>query len=229
MKAFVTGAAGLLGVNLVRALRWEGHRVSALVPPDCHNAMLAADSDVELVHGSEEQPGKWLSSLDAADVLFHAAPPTPAVSVLQGPEDQWPVCTFATGAMLGPGDVTASAVGRWLSEFLRTGNIGPAFGGTMVADARDVALAMMTAADVRATGELTLAGHYVEYSELLAILEDLTGRKSRPHGRVILRAGAPAGSARAINELGLVFRPVEETLRDLVAWILPRPSAGLVA
>ena len=24
MKAFVTGAAGLLGVNLVRALRWEG-------------------------------------------------------------------------------------------------------------------------------------------------------------------------------------------------------------
>jgi nucleoside-diphosphate-sugar epimerase len=229
MKAFVTGAGGLLGLNLVRALRWEGHTVSALVPSDWHNAELAADAGVELVHGSADRPGRWLTALDSADVLFHAAPPAPGVSVLVGEADEWPVCTFTTGAMLGPGDVTASAVGRWVCEFLRTGNVGPALGGTTIVDARDIALAMMTAADVRATGEFTVAGHYVEYSELLGILEDLTGRKSRPQGRVIVRAGVPAGSARAINELGLVFRPIEETLRDMVAWYLPRRSAGLVA
>jgi nucleoside-diphosphate-sugar epimerase len=229
MKGFVTGAAGLLGVNLVRALRWEGHSVAALVPPESHGAELAGDDGVEIVHGSAERPGRWLSSLDSADVLFHAAPPVPGVSVLEGDEAEWPTCTFTTGAMLGPGDVTASAAGRWVCEFLRTGNVGPALGGTCVVDARDVALAMMTAADVRATGEFTVAGHYVEFVELLAILEDLTGRRARPQGRVIVRAGAPAGSARAINELGLVYRPVEETLRDVVAWYLPRRSAGLVA
>lgn len=229
MNAFVTGAAGLLGINLVRALRWEGHPVRALVPPDWHGSELASDTGVELVHASQERPNGWLSSLDDTDVLFHAAPPAPGVSVLQADTDDWPVSSFSTGAMLGPGDVTASSVGRWVCEFLRTGNVGPAFGGACVVDARDVALAMMTAAEIRAQGEFSVAGHYVEFTELLAILEDLTGHKSRPHGRVLVRAGAPAGSARAVNELGIAFRPIEETLRDVVSWYLPRRTAGLVA
>ena len=148
---------------------------------------------------------------------------------MQADEDEWPVSSFTTGAMLGPGDVTASSAGRWVCEFLRTGNVGPAFGGTCVVDVRDVAIAMMTAADIRAKGEFTVAGHYVEFRELLAVLEDLTGVRSRPQGRVMVRESAPAGSTRAINELGVVFRPVEETLRDLVAWYLPRRTAGRVA
>lgn len=226
MNAFVTGATGLLGVNLIRALRWEGHRVTALVP---EGAEAPSDPAVQVVHGSTERPSRWLSALDRADVLFHAAPPAPGVSVLTDDEDDWPVSSFTTGAMLGPGDITGSAVGRWICEFLRTGNIGPAFGGVCVADARDVAQAMMTASEIRARDEFILAGHYVEYTELLHMLEDLTGRKARPHGRVIARAGWPAGSARAVNELGVVFRPVEESLRDVIASYLPHRSTGLVA
>jgi dihydroflavonol-4-reductase len=225
MNAFVTGGTGLLGANLIRALRWEGHRVTALVP---EGADVSTDSAVQVVHGSPDRPSRWLTALDRADVLFHAAPPSPGVSVLTG-EDDWPVSSFTTGAMLGPGDVAGSAVGRWIAEFLRTGNIGPAFGGGCLVDARDVAQAMMTAAEIRARDEFVLAGHYVEYAELLQILEDLTGRKARPHGRVILRAGWPAGSARAVNELGIVFRPVEESLRDVVASYVPHRSTGLVA
>lgn len=226
MNAFVTGATGLLGLNLVRALRWEGHRVSALVPEGTLDQQ--HDPGVQFVSGSLDRPSKWLSALDRADVLFHAAPPSPGVSVLDG-EDDWPVCSFTTGAMLGPGDISGSAVGRWVCEFLRTGNIGPAFGGTCIVDARDVAQAMMTAAEIRIRDEFTVAGHYVEYVELLRTLEELTGRKARPHGRVLVRAGWPAGSARAINELGASFRSIEETLRDVVAWYLPRRSAGMVA
>ena len=230
MNAFVTGAAGLLGGNLVRALRWEGHKVAALVPlGNSANPMLAGDSGVHLVHGSEDRPSHWLSALDSADVLFHAAPPTPGVSVLTGNEDDWPVSSFTTGAMLGPGDIGGSAVGRWVLEFLRTGNIGPAFGGACIVDARDVALAMMAAAEIRARGEFVLAGHYVEFTDLAAMLEDLTGRKARPNGRVVVRQGWPAGSVRAINELGASFRSIEESLRDVVAWYLPRRSAGMVA
>jgi nucleoside-diphosphate-sugar epimerase len=186
------------------------------------------DPGVQVVFGSTEKPSRWLSALDRADVLFHAAPPTPGVSVLTG-EDGWPVSSFTTGAMLGPGPITGSAVGSWISEFLRTGNIGPAFGGTCVVDARDVAQAMITASEIRARDEFVLAGHYVEYVELLEMLEELTGRKARPHGRVIARAGWPAGSARAVNELGSTFRPIEETLRDVIASHLPSRTAGLMA
>jgi nucleoside-diphosphate-sugar epimerase len=226
MNAFVTGATGLLGGNLIQALRWEGHRVTALVPPGA--AVQNSDPGVQYVSGSPERPGRWISALDHADVLFHAAPPAPGVSVLTE-EDEWPVSSFTTGAMLGPGEVSGSAVGRWIREFLRSGNIGPAFGGGCIVDSRDVAAAMINASEIRARGEYVLAGHYVEYSELLRILEDLTGRKARPHGRVVMRAGWPAGSVRAINELGVVFRPLEETLRDLIASCLPHRSTGLVA
>lgn len=226
MNAFVTGATGLLGRNLVQALRWEGHKVTALVPPG--TAEMPADPGLQFVSGSADRPSRWISALDSADVLFHAAPPTPGVSVLTG-DDEWPVSSFTTGAVLGPGDISGSTVGRWIVEFLRTGNIGPAFGGGCIVDARDVSIAMMTAAEISAREEYVLAGHYVEYTELLRMLEDLTGRKARPHGRVLVRAGWPAGSARAVNELGVSFRPLEETLRDVIASYLPRRSAGLVA
>jgi len=226
MNAFVTGGTGLLGRNLIHALRWEGHRVTALVPPG--TAEMPSDPGVHFVSGSAERPSRWVSALDSADVLFHAAPPTPGVSVL-AEGDEWPVSSFTTGAMLGPGDISGSAVGRWICEFLRTGNIGPAFGGGCIVDARDIAIAMMAAAEIRARDEFVLAGHYVEYPELLHMLEELTGRKARPNGRVMVRAGWPAGSTRAVNELGVTFRPVEETLRDVIASYVPRRSAGLVA
>lgn len=227
MRAFVTGATGLLGANLIRLLRWEGHSVSALVPSGAE--ISGFDPGVRVVRGSLEHPTGWLKELDNAGVLFHAEPPTPGVSVVEADEDDWPVSHFTTGAMLGPGDLTGSALGRWMSEFLRNGTIGPAIGGTCIVDARDVALAMMTAADIRARGEFIVAGQWVEFTELLGILEDLTGRKARPDGRVVVRNGWPAGSARAMNELGVTFRPVEETLRDTIAWHLPRQFAGAVA
>ena len=103
MNAFVTGANGLLGRNLIQALRWEGHRVTALVPPGSADA--PADPGVQYVSGSPDRPSRWISALDSADVLFHAAPPTPGVSVLTE-EDEGPVSSFTTGAMLGPGYLT---------------------------------------------------------------------------------------------------------------------------
>jgi nucleoside-diphosphate-sugar epimerase len=229
MKAFVTGAAGLLGVSLVRALRWEGHHVSALLPPtgDAFGALF--DSGVRLVRGSPVPSATWLGEVDGADCLFHAAPPSPGVAVLGGDDEDWPVCTLTTAPMIGPGDLSASIPGRWILEFLRTGNIGPAVGGTCLVDARDVALTMISAAEVHARGEFAVAGHWVDYSDILMILEDLTGRKARPDGRVVARAGWPAGSVRAVNELNAQFRPVEETLRDTIAHHLSNRSEGRVA
>lgn len=227
MRAFVTGANGLLGTSLIHLLRWEGHAVSALMSPGVE--VPGIDPAVQIVRGSVDHPSGWLRELDRCDVLFHAAPPTPGVSVVENEGEDWPVSSFTTGAMLGPGDLSRSTIGRWIQEFLRTGNIGPAVGGACVVDARDVAMGMMAAAEIRARDEFIVAGHWVEYTELLEILEDLTGRKSRPDGRVILRSGWPAGSVRAVNELGVTFRPVEETLRDTIAYYRPRRSTGMVA
>jgi nucleoside-diphosphate-sugar epimerase len=228
MKAFVTGASGLLGSNLIRALRWEGHPVTALVPA---SEPAWPDAGVRTIHGSPKRPAAWLSYLDEADVLFHAAPPTPGVSVLQpqGDEGRWAVSCFTPGVLLGPGDISGSAVGRWILEFLRTGNVGPAFGGTCVVDARDVALAMMASAEIRGEGEFMASGHYVEFAELVTMLEDLTGRNAAPHGRITVSPGWPAASTRAITELGVTFRPIDETLRDIVACYLPRRARVMVA
>lgn len=227
MRAFVTGATGLLGTSLIRLLRWESHAVSALAAPGTDVA--GFDPAVQILRGSVDHPSGWLRELDRCDVLFHAAPSTPGVSVVETEGEDWPVSSFTTGAMLGPGDLSSSAVGRWIREFLRTGNIGPAIGGTCIVDARDVALAMMAAADRRSRGEFVVAGHWVEFTELLSMLEELTGRRSRPDGRVVVRSGWPAGSARALSELGIVFRPIKETLREIVAFYRPRRFAGLVA
>lgn len=227
MKAFITGATGLLGANLIHHLRWEGHSVSALAAPG--SDINGFDSGVHIVRGSMERPSSWLPVLEQSDVLFHAAPPTPGVSVVEADGEDWPVASFTTGAMLGPGDLSGSAVGLWIDEFLRTGNIGPAIGGTCIVDARDVALAMITAAEIRARGEFVVAGHWVEFIELAAMLEQLTGRRSRPDGRTVVRPGLPAGSTRAINDLAVTFRPVEETLRDTIAFRMPHRFAGLVA
>jgi nucleoside-diphosphate-sugar epimerase len=229
MQAFVAGATGLLGTSLIRLLRWEGHAVSALAAPGAEVA--SSDPAIRFFHGLPDVPGPWLRAAEQADVLFHAMPGDLGVSVIgdRGSSENWPTATFATGTLLGPGDVSGSAAGRWVQEFLRTGNIGPAIGGICVVDARDVAAAMLAAAEIRARGEFVLSGHWVEFTELLAMLEDLTGRKSRPDGRVVVRPGWPAGSARAVNELGVCFRPVEETLRDLIACYLPRRFNNLVA
>jgi nucleoside-diphosphate-sugar epimerase len=108
MKAFVTGAAGLLGTNLIRALRWEGHRVSALISASADSSFTVADSGVRIVRGSAEEPSEWLKEVGAAEVLFYAAPPGPGVAVISGGEEEWPVCALTTAPMIGPGDLSGS-------------------------------------------------------------------------------------------------------------------------
>lgn len=218
MNALVTGAAGLLGTNLVRALRWDGHLVVARVSREDRDRPGFDDPGVRLLD-------RWSDELSRVDVIFHAG--EPRVSVVDPARDS--VATFSTGAMLGPGDTAGSPLGRWILEFLYTGAAGPAAGGLCLADARDIAAAMITAAESGASGDFTVAGPYVEYAEILEILEELTGRKARPNGRIELAPCRPASSRRAVAELGVTFRPVDETLRDLVLWHQSRGAAGLVA
>ncbi len=73
MKAFVTGATGLLGNNLVRALLAEGHTVRALVRSETKAWRLLGDTGAELVLGNMDAVPRFAGALAGCDVVFHTA------------------------------------------------------------------------------------------------------------------------------------------------------------
>jgi dihydroflavonol-4-reductase len=72
VKALVTGANGLIGANLVRALLAEGHEVRAFVRATSDLRSLSG-LDVETVYGDVLEQETILAAADGCDVLFHAA------------------------------------------------------------------------------------------------------------------------------------------------------------
>ncbi len=73
MKAFVTGATGLLGNNLVRALRAEGHEVVGLVRSDAKARRLLGDTGATWVEGDMRSPEAFAPALAGCDAVFHTA------------------------------------------------------------------------------------------------------------------------------------------------------------
>ncbi len=71
--AFVTGATGLLGSNLVALLLEEGYRVRALVRSVEKGRRQLADKRVELVQGDMQDVAGFKQQLAGVDVLFHTA------------------------------------------------------------------------------------------------------------------------------------------------------------
>ncbi len=70
MHVFVTGATGLIGSALCRALAAAGHRVSAL---SRYAAPRGAPTSVRLVHGDPSVAGPWQEELAACDACVHLA------------------------------------------------------------------------------------------------------------------------------------------------------------
>ncbi len=77
----VTGAAGHLGANLVRALLREGRRVRALVRSD---ARALEGLELELVHGDVTAPDTLTPAMRHVDVVFHLA----GLITLRGDDDE---------------------------------------------------------------------------------------------------------------------------------------------
>ena len=72
MKAFITGATGFIGGNLVRALLADGHEVRALVRPNSDRRNLAG-LPIELVEGELEQQLQLAAQISGCEVVFHVA------------------------------------------------------------------------------------------------------------------------------------------------------------
>lgn len=72
--AFVTGATGLLGNNLVRELLAQGYRVKALVRSQAKaEKQLQGLADVEFILGDMQDVAAFAQTLAGCDVLFHTA------------------------------------------------------------------------------------------------------------------------------------------------------------
>ena len=110
---------------------------------------------------------------------------------------------FVFSELLGPGDVTGTGVGDWLAAYVDSGFSTYPPGGACITDARDVALAMIAAAERGLSGEFTAIGPFVTFEELAEMLAGDT----------------PSRTSVALPELGLTFRPVEETIRDAFAYL----------
>lgn len=74
MHALVTGANGLIGAHLVRALRADGHVVRAFVRPQSDRRSLGG-IDVDLAFGDVLRPETLRAAAGGCDVLFHTATP----------------------------------------------------------------------------------------------------------------------------------------------------------
>lgn len=72
MRAFVTGATGFIGGNLVRKLLADGHTVRALARPQSDQRNLAG-LPVELVSGDLDNQKNLVEQLEGCDVVFHVA------------------------------------------------------------------------------------------------------------------------------------------------------------
>ncbi|MFN0121053.1 MAG: hopanoid-associated sugar epimerase [Blastocatellia bacterium] len=72
MKAFVTGATGFIGGNLIRELLADGHEVRALVRPGSDQRNLA-ELPIEQVSGDLDSSSRLAEMIMGRDVVFHVA------------------------------------------------------------------------------------------------------------------------------------------------------------
>jgi dihydroflavonol-4-reductase len=169
-----------------------------------------------------------------------------------------PVVHILPGWMFGPGDTGPTGSGRMILDFLARKLPGIPPGRASVVDARDVAHAVVQAADRGRPGErYIVAGRPATLREILETLERVSGvpkpRLRLPYlpmlafahaskfvGRV---TGAPVlvtpeairtlqedydlSSDKAMRELGVTFRPLEDTFRDEIAWFQGRQTAAV--
>ena len=73
MRAFVTGATGLLGGNLVRQLVQEGHQVTALVRSRTKAQQVLVGLDIAIIEGDIADVAAFEAALAGHDVVFHTA------------------------------------------------------------------------------------------------------------------------------------------------------------
>lgn len=195
--------------------------------------------------GNEDTPasGKSLRNLYfrskvEGDAKIRAYRPSHGMRVVQ----------ILPGWMWGPGDAGPTGAGQVVLDFLAGKFPAVPDGGSSVADARDVAAAMVAAVDQPHGERFIVGGTYHSLRELVDLVAEFSGRRS-PRANLpgwfaigyahlaeawaTLTGGRAAAnlegvrtmalkhrvdSSKAEETLGVEFRPIEETVRDVLRW-----------
>ncbi|MBI5505315.1 MAG: NAD-dependent epimerase/dehydratase family protein [Deltaproteobacteria bacterium] len=170
------------------------------------------------------------------------------------------VVKILPGWIWGPYDDAPTAAGKLLAEFAASRIPAVIDGGTTIVDARDVAEAMILAAERAPDRErYIVGGRYVSMAELLAALQRVTAvrapRLTIPHPVLFAYAAGAEAWARLVGgqalitrqavrlmhakiaidsrkaeyELGVSFRPLEQTLGDAWTWMLDNRPCDFAA
>jgi dihydroflavonol-4-reductase len=162
---------------------------------------------------------------------------------------QMDVVMILPGWMMGPGDAAPTSAGQLVLDLLASKLPGIINGGASLTDVRDVAAAMVSAAERGKRGErYIVAGSLKTMKDIALELEAISGVKAPtmeiPDGIALsiawlleiwagltgsvnpmpfvgvqtLLEKANLNSAKAIQELGVSFRPLTTTLKDTVMW-----------
>jgi len=199
--------------------------------------------------GNEETPPSpsqlrnlYFKSKVEGDEKIRAYPPKSGMRVIQ----------ILPGWMWGPGDAAPTSAGQIVFDFIDGKFPAVPDGGSNVADARDVAQAMIRAVDQPHGERYIVGGEYHSLREVVDLIAEETGRPS-PKANLPAwlalayahmseawasltggRAAANLEGVRTLSEklrvdstkaehaLGATFRPLEETIRDVVQWYRDR-------
>jgi dihydroflavonol-4-reductase len=252
--AFVTGATGLLGNNLCRALVDRGWQVKGLVRSREKADRLFQDSGIEFVSGDMENVSAFAPTLAGVDVVFHTAAffreyyqpgnhwetmkrinVDATMELLATAQNQGvkrflfisssgviqtqpgelatetagysafaqenlyfktkvlaeqeiyrfletsplDVVMILPGWMMGPGDAAPTSAGQLILDLLAKKLPGLVDGGSSLADARDVAMATIAAAERGKRGDRYIAaGSLVTMTEIAREVEKVSGVKA---------------------------------------------------
>ena len=178
------------------------------------------------------------------------------------PPNGMAVVQVLPGWMWGPGDAGPTPAGQIVFDFLDGKFPAVPEGGSMMADARDVAAVMVRAVDKPHGARFIIGGHYHSLREVVDLVARETGRPapkanlpswlaigyaymseawaSLTGGRAaanldgvrMMAAKLNVSSAKAERELGATFRPLDDTIHDVIAWydqqgMLPHGAVGV--
>lgn len=130
-----------------------------------------------------------------------------------------PVITILPGWMLGPGDLAPTASGQMVLDFVEGKLPGWFDGGASTVDARDVALAMISAVSKGKVGErYIVGGDYVPMKTLIDALVQVSGirgaQRHIPTGLLLIFAGLSELYGRVTGKDVLITREGVQTMLD---------------
>jgi dihydroflavonol-4-reductase len=249
---YITGAAGedtLMKTNVDATLRLaeaaERHAVGRMVFVSSAGVSRQgkAPIDESTAFDTGTDNAYFLSKIRAEQALDGFLAQAPRLSIV----------IARPSMMLGPDDAGPTPTGRFVRAYLRRELPVVLPGRAVIIDARDVAAALLRMLDIGEGGErFVLGGSEIGFADLYALLAQISGvpmpAKRPPYwlaltvmtvlktlGRDVPVAPrdlrrmqqliAPDAS-KMRNRLGVVPRPIEETLKDTVAWFQSRPDSA---